>query len=101
MRALAAARLAANPRRAYFQAALAVARFDARAELHAIRCQTLVIAGEQDQTVGFQAKQQLAQGIPGARLLSLPGSGHASPVDAHSAFNKALLEFLDSVENSA
>lgn len=100
LRALAAARLAANPRRAYLQAALAVARFDARAALPAIRCTALIIAGEADQTVGYQAKQQLAQGIPGARFISLPGSGHASPVDAHSAFNKALLEFLDSVENA-
>ncbi len=33
LRELAAARLAANPRRAYFSAALAVARFDARAAL--------------------------------------------------------------------
>jgi len=98
LRALAAARLAANPRRAYLQAALAVARFDARGALSGIDCPTLVIAGEQDQTVGYQAKQRLAEGIRAARLVTLQGSGHASPVDAYIAFNQALLDFLGEVE---
>jgi 3-oxoadipate enol-lactonase len=98
LRTLAAARLAANPRRAYLQAAMAVARFDASGKLGCISCPALIIAGEQDQTVGYQAKRRLADGIRGARFVSLPGSGHASPVDAYSAFNQALLDFLSDVE---
>lgn len=100
LRALAASRLAANPRRAYLQAALAVARFDARRGISDIVCPTLVIAGEGDQTVGYLAKRRLANGIRNARFISLPGSGHASPIDAYSAFNMALLEFLDEVEGA-
>jgi pimeloyl-ACP methyl ester carboxylesterase len=36
----------------------------------------------------------LAAAMPSARLLVVPGSGHATPHDQPAAFNRALLEFL-------
>jgi pimeloyl-ACP methyl ester carboxylesterase len=90
----AVASLAATPRRAYFAAMRALARFDARGQVAAIRQPTLVVAGDRDTSVPLAAKAALAAAIPGARLLVVPASGHATPHDQPQAFNRALLEFL-------
>ena len=60
----------------------------------AIRRPTLVVAGDRDTSVSLVAKVALAAAIPGARLLVVPGSGHAMPHDQPAAFNRAMLEFL-------
>lgn len=86
--------LAATSRRAYFATMHALARFDARGQVAAIRQPTLIVAGDRDTSVPLAAKTALAAAIPGARLLVVPGSGHATPHDQPAAFNRALLEFL-------
>jgi pimeloyl-ACP methyl ester carboxylesterase len=101
LRRLAAERLASNSRRSYLQAAVAVARFDQRPALGGIRLPVQVIAGEQDRTVSLPAKRELAERIAGAQLTILPGSGHASPIDAPSAFNQVVRNFLREVDASA
>ena len=90
----AVARLAATPRTAYAAALGALARFDARGQVAAIRRPTLVVAGDRDRTVPLAAKAWLAAAIPGARLAVVPGSGHATPFDQPDVFNRLLLEFL-------
>lgn len=90
----AVASLAATPRRAYLAAMRALARFDARGQVAAIRQPTLIVAGDRDTMVPLAAKSALAGAIPGARLLVIPASGHATPHDQPAAFNRALLEFL-------
>ncbi len=44
--------------------------------------------------VPLRAKEELAAGIPGARLVVIPCSGHATPTDQPVAFNRLVLEFL-------
>jgi 3-oxoadipate enol-lactonase len=100
MRALAAARLAANPPLTYVKLLAAIGRFDLRERLGEIRAPTLVVAGEQDATVSLECKLELAARIPGARLERIAGSGHATPLDAALRFNPVLLEFLESVEQA-
>lgn len=95
LRALAADRIAGNRRGSYLRLLVAVARFDLRSELGAIESPTLVVAGDQDHMVPMQVKENLAQGIPGARLIPFEGSGHATPIDAPQAFNERLLQFLE------
>lgn len=90
----AVASLAATPRAAYLGALRALLRFDARARLAEVRCPTLVVAGRDDRTVPLPAKARLVREIPRARLLILPGSGHATPLDQPERFNAALLAFL-------
>lgn len=90
----AVASLAATPRRAYLAAMRALARFDARGQVAAIRQPTLIVAGDRDTMVPLAAKTALVAAIPGARLLVIPASGHATPHDQPAAFNRALLEFL-------
>jgi len=98
LRRMAAERLATNSRRSYLQAALAVARFDLRPRLGELGLPLHVIAGAADRTVSLAAKREVAAAVAGARLTVLPGSGHASPVDAPEAFNRALLGFLTEMD---
>lgn len=97
LRELATERVAANSRAAYAWMLFAVARFDARRQIGRIAAPTLVIAGERDTTVPMRCKEELARRIPGARLAVIPGSGHATPIDAAGSFNRLLLEFLAGV----
>lgn len=90
----AVASLAATPRGVYTRAMRALARFDARGQAAAVRCPTLVIAGDRDSSVPLAAKTALARAIPGARMLVVPASGHATPYDQPDTFNRELLEFL-------
>jgi pimeloyl-ACP methyl ester carboxylesterase len=90
----AVASLAATPRRAYFAAMRALAQFDARGQIGAIRQPTLIVSGDRDTSVPMAAKLALAAAIPRAHLLVIPASGHATPHDQPEAFNRALLAFL-------
>ncbi len=93
-RAAAVARLSQNPRRTYFAGLRAVLAFDARAQLPALRCPTLVIAGDRDTTVALSAKEELCRLIPGAKLVVVADSGHATPYDQTEVFNRAVMEFI-------
>ncbi|MBI2493398.1 MAG: alpha/beta fold hydrolase [Candidatus Rokubacteria bacterium] len=92
----AVASLSRTQRRAYLASIGALAAFDARARLREIRCPTLVLAGDRDRTVGRDATEALARGIPGAGFVLVPDSGHATTHDQPDLFNRAVLEFLAS-----
>jgi pimeloyl-ACP methyl ester carboxylesterase len=49
------------------------------ARLHQIRTPTWIVTGSADRIVPVQAPQELAQQIPGAHLIELPGAGHLLP----------------------
>jgi len=90
----AVASLGATPRRGYASALRALAQFDARGQVAAIRRPTLVVAGDRDTMVPLGPKLRLAAAIPGARIVVVPASGHATPYDQPATFNRVLLEFL-------
>jgi pimeloyl-ACP methyl ester carboxylesterase len=98
VRRLAADRLGRTHRWPYLQAGQAIARFDVRHRLGEIRCPTLIVAGDRDSLIPLSAKEEMARTIPGARLVVVPGSGHATPIDDAQAFNQLLEEFLGHVE---
>lgn len=100
LRRFAAERLAHAGRRSYLQAGQALARFNVQGRLGEVRCPTLVIAGENDTTIPSSAKEGLARAIPGARLVCVPGSGHATPIDEAQVFNRVVESFLDEVEGA-
>jgi len=100
VRRAAVERLRANDPSAYQAAMLAALRFKGWDRLPSIRAPTLVVAGAEDTTVDLVAKEELAAGIPGARLEMIPGSGHATPIDRPAHFNWLLLQFLREVESS-
>jgi pimeloyl-ACP methyl ester carboxylesterase len=94
LRSAAAARIAGSGRRAYLTAIAALVRFDARRRLGEVRCPTLVVAGKRDPTIPMAAKEALAQGIPAARLVVVPDSGHVTNWDQTAAFNRIVGDFL-------
>ena len=64
--------------------------------LGAISVPTLIIVGDRDQP--FLAPcEYMAKKIPGARLEVIRDAGHSSNLDQPEAFNRVLLDFLDSL----
>jgi 3-oxoadipate enol-lactonase len=98
LRQITAQRWALNDRAAYRAAARAVWRFDVAGRLGEITCPTLIIAGENDTTVLAPHREALHQGIVGSRLVIIPDSTHATPVDQPEVFNRTVLEFLASID---
>ncbi|MCX8068596.1 MAG: alpha/beta fold hydrolase [Anaerolineae bacterium] len=98
LRRVAMQRLCSTNPRGFRAALLAAARYDGRRDLARIRVPTLIVAGLQDTVVPLRAKEELAARIPGARLVTVPRSGHATPTDQPVLFNRLLLQFLESVE---
>lgn len=77
------------------QAAIAT-RIDSRPALAAIACPTLVLVGSDDQLTPPAVAEEMARGIPGARLEVIAGSGHLSPLEAPDAVTAALSRWLAS-----
>src|SRR5262245_12111582 len=85
------------PLHAYLHQTDAVLAHDTRSRLHQIRCPTLVGVGSQDLITPPFLAEELARGIPGARLSCLPNAGHGALWEAHEAFNQMCLDFLAAV----
>ena len=56
---------------------------------------TLIATGELDPGSTPQMAEQLAQCIPGARVVVLPEQRHMMPVESPRLVNQMLLEFLE------
>jgi pimeloyl-ACP methyl ester carboxylesterase len=67
---------------AYRAQLFAAALHDCYDELNRIRVPTLVVHGDDDRMVPVQNGRMLAERIPGAELLELPGTGHLYPTEA-------------------
>jgi pimeloyl-ACP methyl ester carboxylesterase len=59
-----------------------------------IRAPTLVVTGDRDTPGNRAASDTLVKGIPGARLMVVPGADHAIPIGWAKELNDALLAFL-------
>ncbi len=73
-----------------------VGRVDSRPMLKDIRCPTLVLVGEADTLTPPDRAAEMADGIPGARLVEVPQSGHLSTLERPDAVTEGLLEWLRS-----
>lgn len=72
----------------------ALATHDLRDELHRVQAPTLVIAGRQDIATPPPHARELADGIPAATLLEIPGAGHLAPVEQPKVVLDALSRHL-------
>jgi pimeloyl-ACP methyl ester carboxylesterase len=88
----------ANPhpqsRTGFLRQAEAIAAHDTLDRLAAIRCPTLVTAGEEDILVPVRFAREIAERIPGAAFRLVPGVGHAYFWERPEAFNDLCLGFL-------
>jgi len=69
-------------------------RMDFSSMLHRVECPTMVITGENDVIIRMEDSRAVADAISGARLVTIPNSGHLSNLENSEAFNAALLSFL-------
>ena len=86
--------MARVPEASYRVALAAIAAFDRRSELAAIKLPTLMLAGELDRTAPPAVMQRMAQRVAGSEYVCLSGAGHIANIEAPAAFNAALLDFL-------
>ena len=68
--------------------------FDHRPGLASITARTLVLTGADDFITGPDAAAEIADLVPGAELVVLPGVGHFSWVEDPAGFRDAVLGFL-------
>ena len=71
-----------------------MARPDSKPTLAAIKCPTLVLTADQDNTISNSLSAEMAEGIAGAKLVILPECGHLPQVERSQATADALSEWL-------
>ena len=69
-------------------------RADSRPDLGAIGCPTLVLVGDGDEPTPPDRAEELAAGIPGARLEVVGECGHLSTIDRPEPVTAALVRWL-------
>lgn len=71
-----------------------MSRPDSVPGLARIRCPTLVIVGDGDVLTPPERAEEIANGIPGARLSVIRDSGHLSTLEQPAAVTRSMVEFL-------
>jgi pimeloyl-ACP methyl ester carboxylesterase len=69
-------------------------RADSRPTMAWIKCPTLVLTGDADNTIPNSLSVEMAQGIPGARLTIIPDCGHLPQVERTQACVDALVQWM-------
>jgi pimeloyl-ACP methyl ester carboxylesterase len=69
-------------------------RSDSRPTLAQIRCPTLVLTGDTDNTIPNALSKEMADGITGAKLVIIPDCGHLPQIERPQATTDALLDWL-------
>ena len=77
--------------RRQLQAAL---EHDTLAAVERIQAPTLVVCGEQDQLTPPHLHRELANRVPNARFVPIPGAGHLVAVEMAMRFNRLVTRFL-------
>jgi pimeloyl-ACP methyl ester carboxylesterase len=62
--------------------------------LHKLDVPTLVLCGELDQATPVALNKAIAEKVPGATYVELPGCGHCPPLEQPEAFLKAIGKFV-------
>jgi pimeloyl-ACP methyl ester carboxylesterase len=90
----------ATPPRGIADALLGLgARADSQTTLAQIRVPTLVICGVEDVLTPPSEAEAMHRAIPGSRLELIPEAGHLANIENPEAFNRALVRFLQEIED--
>ena len=73
-----------------------ISRPDSRPVLATIKCPTLVLSGDEDNTIPNALSVEMGDNIHNAKLVILPNCGHLPQVEQPEATAKALVEWLRS-----
>jgi pimeloyl-ACP methyl ester carboxylesterase len=71
-----------------------LSRQDWRDSLSAIRCPTAVIVGDSDEMTPPKLSEEIAGGIPGARLVVIRDCGHLTTLERPAEVNAALIAWM-------
>ena len=71
-----------------------IGRADSRPTLSAIDCPTLVLTGDQDLLLPHHLSEEMAQGIAGAKLVTIPECGHMPQFERPEQTTAALVDWL-------
>jgi pimeloyl-ACP methyl ester carboxylesterase len=71
-----------------------IGRADSRPDLARIACPTLVVVGDGDELIAPESSVEIADGIPGARLVTVAECGHLSTLERPAQVTAALTEWL-------
>jgi 3-oxoadipate enol-lactonase len=85
------ATFAAHPDEGYASCCAAIAAMDQRADLSRITAPTLVVSGAEDAALPPEHQRVIAEGIPGARLLSLSPAAHLATIEQAQQVTDALI----------
>ncbi|MCS0603641.1 4-carboxymuconolactone decarboxylase [Streptomyces sp. LP11] len=88
-----ALRTATDPE-AYARLCEALAGYDARPYLHRVTAPTLIVAGRDDPATPVAHARELADTIPGAGLVEIPGAAHLAGVEQPRPVARALAAHL-------
>jgi len=72
-----------------------MSRADSRPRLSAIRCPTVVVCGREDALLPLEVHEEMARGIPGAKLRVIEACGHLAPLERPADVAAALRELLN------
>jgi 3-oxoadipate enol-lactonase len=86
--------LRATPAEGYAACCEAIGVFDVRDRLGEISAPTLAIAGAEDPATTGEMVRELAEGIPGAQFVVIPGAAHLPNATDPDAVNAALRDHL-------
>jgi pimeloyl-ACP methyl ester carboxylesterase len=65
-------------------------------ELKSITVPVLILDGAEEEMINADQPLRMAELIPGAELILMPGTGHFAPIAKREEFNRIVLEFLAS-----
>jgi 3-oxoadipate enol-lactonase len=82
-----------NDPNAYMASMRAMIGWSVVNRLDSIKCPTLIISADNDYT-SVESKEEYTRKIPGANLVVIPDSRHATPVEQPDKFNMVLMKFL-------
>jgi 3-oxoadipate enol-lactonase len=89
-----------QPVEVYLAQLSSIQTHDTTARLGEIRVPTLVLAGEEDILIPVRLSRRLQEGIPGSVWRTTPG-GHACLWESPQPFNRAVLDFIAGVRETA
>jgi len=84
-----------TPRVSYSARVTSVISFDVRDRLPEVGVPTLLITPEDDRLVGEQAAREVLAGIPDAREVVLPGTGHMFRFTHPSLYGRTITDFVE------
>jgi pimeloyl-ACP methyl ester carboxylesterase len=83
-----------TPRHSYSARVTSVLSFDVRDQLAKVNVPTLLITPADDRLVGERATRELCQGLPSAREVVLPATGHMFRFTHPTRYGQAIIDFV-------